>query len=137
ILIMEHHQQHPRRFQQLSGSSLPVQQDQVVRSNSQSSYQPYNYYDEEEEDIYRPSNVDLNQSETLNDDTFLTSLPDDSVYQAIMSADLIVPDFTVDHNPTTWNQGVGNPFVDSGGGGNQRSGRARGRRRGRGRGIND
>ncbi|MCI12000.1 hypothetical protein A2U01_0033103 [Trifolium medium] len=67
------------------------------------------------------------------------------MYQSIMSADLIVPDFTVDHNPATWNQGVGNPFVDSGrnpffdsnGGGNQRSGRARDRRRGRGRGIND
>ncbi|MCI56938.1 hypothetical protein A2U01_0078189, partial [Trifolium medium] len=44
---MEHHQQQP-----FSGSSLPVQQDQVVRSNSHSFYQPYNYYDEE--DIYHP-----------------------------------------------------------------------------------
>ncbi|CAJ2657364.1 unnamed protein product [Trifolium pratense] len=95
ILIMEHHQQ-----------------DQVVRSNSHSFYQPYNYYDEE--DVYHPGNVDLDQPKSLNDDSFLTSLPDDSMYQSIMSADLIVPDFTVDHNPTTWNQGVGNPFVESG-----------------------
>ncbi|GAU37607.1 hypothetical protein TSUD_365280 [Trifolium subterraneum] len=66
-------------------------------------------------------------------------------FGSIMSADLIVPDFTIDHNPTIWDHCVENPFVESGlnqffdsnEGGNQNSGRARGGRIETERGRND